>query len=94
MANKYETTRARARGLGSIMSIGIVLGICNVASADAELDAMVDQAMAARTAEESQLPATGPKAQEGKKLVSIVCASAIRSSGKRPSICTSNAPFS
>jgi ribose transport system substrate-binding protein len=71
------TVGLRGKVLGPILSIGMVLGLGGVALADAQLDDMVKQAMAPRTAEESQLPTTGPAAQPGKKLVSIVCASAI-----------------
>ncbi len=71
------TVGLRGKVLGPILSIGMVLGLGGGALADAQLDDMVKQAMAPRTAEESQLPTTGPAAQPGKKLVSIVCASAI-----------------
>jgi len=43
----------------------------------AAAQAVVDVAMQARTAADSQLPTTGPKAVAGKKLISIVCAAAI-----------------
>jgi ribose transport system substrate-binding protein len=69
--------RSRITILAGVASLGMLFGLTGPASANADLDAMVKQAMAARTAEESQLPATGPAAQAGKKLVSIVCASAI-----------------
>jgi ribose transport system substrate-binding protein len=67
----------RTELFASLVSIGLVLGASYPASADESLDSAVQNAMAPRTAEESQLPTAGPSAQSGKKLVSIVCASAI-----------------
>lgn len=61
----------------SIASLAVLFGIAEPAFANADLDAMVKQAMSARTTEESHLPTTGPTAQPGKKMVSIVCAASI-----------------
>jgi ribose transport system substrate-binding protein len=43
----------------------------------AQVQAFVAKAMSPRTAAESQLPTTGPKAKAGKSLISIVCAAGI-----------------
>jgi ribose transport system substrate-binding protein len=67
----------RVKFSASIASLAVLFGIAEPAFANADLDAMVKQAMSARTAEESHLPTTGPTAQPGKKMVSIVCAASI-----------------
>ncbi len=70
-------TALRSKVLGPVLVAGVLGLTGGVALANAELEAAVQQIMSPRTVEESQLPATGPAAQPGKKLVSIVCASAI-----------------
>lgn len=63
--------------LGMALTASALVGVGTAVNAEEALDGLVQQAMSARTAEESQLPVSSPKAQESKKLVSIVCASAI-----------------
>jgi ribose transport system substrate-binding protein len=63
--------------VGALVASGLVLGCGSPGFAADALKTFVEQTMAPRTAQESELPTASPPAQRDKKLVSIVCASGI-----------------